>query len=308
MFYYTYKIVKNDTQHYYLGRRKFHGKNPLDDGYFGSGTIIKRLVAKYGKDSFTKTIICFYDDIDSLIQAEKYLISEDSLNDPLCLNIALGGGGDWSSINYSQKAKDNFMAAVQSAEYRANMSRIINSDEVKNRIISTIKETTDSIEWKSKHSAIQKEVQNRPEEKLRNSIAQKIAQNTELVRNKKRVGQKNAWLNQEYREKHKAGISNRAIITDGVITKNVKIENLQEYLNQGWIKGRHTRIKNKKKYPFLTMYFGVDTTRVQLNKVREYLNNDWTLSDFCLKRFKALLSSGLYPELSEHGLSVCHDQ
>ncbi len=87
-YHYFYKITKIDTDQYYYG---IHSTNNLNDGYMGSGNILRRFIKKYGKDKFTKEIIKFFDNRKDLSSYEQQMVNEELLKDPLCLNLALGG-------------------------------------------------------------------------------------------------------------------------------------------------------------------------------------------------------------------------
>lgn len=94
-FYYTYKItlLKGSLAgHYYYGQ---HRTNNLDDGYCGSGRIIKDYFKCYDKiehQTYIKEILAFYDNLDDLNKAEFELIGNKYEDDELCLNIRPGGG------------------------------------------------------------------------------------------------------------------------------------------------------------------------------------------------------------------------
>jgi len=93
-FYYTYKItlLKGSLAgHYYYGQ---HRTSNLNDGYAGSGKIIKKYYDKYGKiehQTYIKEIIAFYDNADELNEAEDNLIGDKWKNDEMCLNLTRGG-------------------------------------------------------------------------------------------------------------------------------------------------------------------------------------------------------------------------
>jgi hypothetical protein len=96
MFYYTYKITNNVNGHFYIGA---HKTSNLDDGYMGSGTIIKQAIKKYGIHNFTKEIIKYHDTQDAMYEHEKELVDADLVSNPNSYNIKLGGLGGFDYVN-----------------------------------------------------------------------------------------------------------------------------------------------------------------------------------------------------------------
>lgn len=88
-YHYIYKIIRDDGM-FYIGR---HSTNNLDDGYFGSGIRIVRSVEKYGRSRHTIAILEFLPSLADVKIREEQIVNEDILLDPMCLNLALGGGG-----------------------------------------------------------------------------------------------------------------------------------------------------------------------------------------------------------------------
>lgn len=94
MEYYTvYKITNSINNKYYIG---CHKTKDLDDGYMGSGKLIKRAIEKYGIDNFKKEIIIVLESLEEMFLIEKDLID---LTDPLCYNLTEGGNGGFDYIN-----------------------------------------------------------------------------------------------------------------------------------------------------------------------------------------------------------------
>lgn len=98
-YHYIYKITRDDGR-YYIG---MHSTDNLDDGYFGSGKRITRSIKKHGKERHTKEILEFLPTRKDLKLREKQLISEEIRADPLCMNIAPGGGGGLVSTEHARK-------------------------------------------------------------------------------------------------------------------------------------------------------------------------------------------------------------
>lgn len=89
---YIYKITNNITNEYYIGK---HSTTNLFDNYLGSGLRLKRSIKKYGKQNFTKIILQWADSLESLNELEAEYVNQNTLEDPLCLNLKLGGEGGW---------------------------------------------------------------------------------------------------------------------------------------------------------------------------------------------------------------------
>ena len=53
---FLYITTHIESGKYYIGK---HETNKLNDGYLGSGKLLKRAIKKYGKDAFKQEIICF---------------------------------------------------------------------------------------------------------------------------------------------------------------------------------------------------------------------------------------------------------
>ena len=87
-YYYVYRIVNQVNGKEYIG---FHSTNDLDDGYMGSGKLLKLAVEKYGIDSFKKEIIQMFDNKEDAEQLERQLVNEDYVNRDDTYNISLGG-------------------------------------------------------------------------------------------------------------------------------------------------------------------------------------------------------------------------
>lgn len=252
MYYYTYCITHLETNCYYLGKRTSKSAPIFDQTYLGSGILIKRSVKKHKPIAFKKEIIQLYPSLEELNGAEKLLITLETLNDPLCLNLALGGHGG----NMGPKWKARLLEVIQSTEYRKHMSEVISQPLIRLRISESIKSTMANPEWKIKFSAIQKSTQNKPEERLRNSKAQKIAQNLPEVKNQKRLTMLEKFQDPIIRDKHLHAcntdrfreaqrnklLGSLWINKDGA-KKYVKRELLDTLLDEGWALGMGSRKK-----------------------------------------------------------------
>ena len=92
MFYTIYKITNIINNKFYIGK---HQTKNLNDGYMGSGKLIKAAIKKYGIQNFTKEILFIFDnELDmNLKEKELVVLSEESYN------ICEGGKGGFNYIN-----------------------------------------------------------------------------------------------------------------------------------------------------------------------------------------------------------------
>lgn len=87
-YHYVYKITNLISGKIYIGR---HSTNCMNDGYFGSGKLIRRAVKKYGKKCFSIEIIKEFDTYKESCDYEAELVNVDFCNRSDTYNIVEGG-------------------------------------------------------------------------------------------------------------------------------------------------------------------------------------------------------------------------
>jgi len=92
LYYTVYKITNNLNQKFYIGK---HQTKNLNDGYMGSGKLLKAAYKKHGIENFSKEILHVFDTEEEMNAKEKELvvITEDSYN------LCDGGHGGFSYIH-----------------------------------------------------------------------------------------------------------------------------------------------------------------------------------------------------------------
>lgn len=104
-FHYIYKITREDGK-FYVG---MHSTDDLEDGYFGSGMLLWKSIKKHGKEKHSKEILEFLPSRALLKARERELVNEEIVDDPLCMNLQLGGGGgdngSFKRLTFEQKSK-----------------------------------------------------------------------------------------------------------------------------------------------------------------------------------------------------------
>lgn len=106
-YHFVYKTTHTSSGKYYIG---VHSTDNLEDGYLGSGLIIKNSIAVYGSRAFTRTIIKHFSTREDAFLEESLLVTKELIDsDVFCLNLKPGGFGGWGPT--SQKHKETTLAA-----------------------------------------------------------------------------------------------------------------------------------------------------------------------------------------------------
>ncbi len=93
MFYTIYRITNLINGKFYIGK---HQTKDLNDGYMGSGRLLKQAVKKYGLDNFHKEILHVVQTEKEMDILEKILVVPDQ---EINYNLCEGGKGGWSYVN-----------------------------------------------------------------------------------------------------------------------------------------------------------------------------------------------------------------
>lgn len=178
-------------------------KNP-NDGYLGSGRRIKAEVKKYGKENFEKVILEELPTRKALEDREREIVSEDLMKDPLCLNLKNGGEGGGQIWNEEHRKKFMEAAAASTGKLKLlNLSAETLSRRSKNAAMTR---TQNGTHHRTKHSDLAR---------------QKISESM----TGKQSGEKNSQFGSCW-------------VTDGVKPIKIRKEQLDEYIRNGYSRGR----------------------------------------------------------------------
>ena len=201
-YHYIYKTTNLLNDKFYIG---MHSTDNLNDGYLGSGKRLKYSIAKYGVENFKIEYLEFFEDRIRLVEREKNLVNEDLIKDPMCMNLAIGGEGGFTK---EQSTKGAINSNIRRRWLYLNDQTFRN--KIKKYYTKNLKKTTwaDNFTWVGKtHTEATKE---------------KIREKAKL-----RIGEKNSQFGTYW-------------ITNRTENKKIKKEDLNNWINLGWIKGRTT--------------------------------------------------------------------
>ena len=86
--YYLYQVRNKRNGKIYIG---VHQTDNLNDGYMGSGELLKKAFQKHGLESFEKLILEYFESEEEMYAREREVVSKDFINRTDTYNIALGG-------------------------------------------------------------------------------------------------------------------------------------------------------------------------------------------------------------------------
>jgi len=218
MYYYIYKITNNINNKIYIG---VHKTKHLDDGYMGSGKIIKAAIQKYGIENFTKDILEYFDDASAMFSREKEIVTEDFLSRSDTYNIRRGGYGGFDYINSNYDVEQRKENGKKVAEFFWNDPYCVENHKKRNserfvKLHEDGKIKYDTFTGKN-HS---------DESKLKISNSHKI-RNQDGIK-PWNYGKQMAWIHQ------------------GEIIKIIPIEEVKSYLDNGWFIGKKDKQPKEK--------------------------------------------------------------
>ena len=207
MFYTIYKVLNKLSGKHYIG---MHKTKNLNDGYMGSGKLIKRAIAKHGIENFTKEILYTYDNEQDMKNKERELVivSEETYN------LCEGGKGGFGYINKNKLNiyENHGILAAKNAR-----------ETIKNKRLDDPEYNKKYLEKQKRLSNLGTQVQ---KEKYPNGVwfGKSHSEDTkQKMRKSKNVGNNNSQFGSMW-------------ITNG--SDNKKIKKDVDFIPEGWYKGR----------------------------------------------------------------------
>ena len=224
-FYTVYKITNKVNGKIYIGA---HQTSNLNDGYMGSGIALKRAIRKYGMQNFEKEYLLVCSSLEEMYSIEKVLVNESFLKRKDVYNIKEGGFGGFL-VTFKQRSK----AALNKWHNSSVMKNVplkISADNKKNK--------WGNPQWVARNLA-----------KISETISflNKKRWESPEYRKKQVEGMLKYWQDNDNRNWHsesKRGSKNNQYGKCWIFSKErreskcVKKEELLQYLDNGWEKGR----------------------------------------------------------------------
>ena len=204
---YIYKTTCNVTGKWYIG---MHSTSNLDDEYMGSGKILRYSIRKHGKDNHTKEILEYLKTREELVLREIEIVNKELISDGKCMNLKEGGSGGFINKEHMYKCSK---AGVNSrleklkndSDFKEKMFKI-SSEAQKKKYAMGVLSGFGGCRFESKHS-----------------------EETKQLMSEQRKGTGIGETNSQY---------GTCWITKDGANKKIKKEDLETYLNEGWLKGR----------------------------------------------------------------------
>lgn len=221
---FVYKTTNNLNGDYYYG---VHSTNNLDDGYMGSGARINRSINKYGKENFTREIVQFFSRKKCAYSLESAIVTQELIEDPHCLNLAIGGFGGNTYAGFTDKQLKEIGSKISKANKGKNIGPF--TEEHKQKLRGPKSE-----EHKAKLKGPKSEVH---KQKLRENHADQSGSKNPMY-GKNAEDYMTPEAIKEKRRKQSQALEGKFIdrrwINNGCINKFVKYSEIDLFLNKGW--------------------------------------------------------------------------
>lgn len=137
MFYILYKTTNKINGKYYIG---IHRTYNIDDGYMGSGKLLRSAIKKYGIENFEREVIKYCNSLEELIDEERFIVNEQFVLDKSTYNMELGGAGGkiWTQEMRSQMSESKMGSTPWNKGKKVNCQLSDNGRErLRNRMLGS---------------------------------------------------------------------------------------------------------------------------------------------------------------------------
>ena len=285
-YHYLYKITNNINNKFYIG---IHSTKNLNDGYPGSGVRLYKAYAKYGQHNFSKEILRYFENRETMMDEEFTMITPELLLSDQCYNLSSGGGKTLFNHTIVRDTSGNvFKVDVNDPRLKSGeLTGVVkNTIAIKlpsgdfARIPSYIYHQNPNIYQTTTKGKIIVHDNNMNtfmvdvnDPKLKDGtytyLLKTINKDTALVKDSNDNLYRVHISDERFKNRELVGITKGTIkvVKDGVI-KCIKESMLEEYINNGWVRGNLSSGKSKVykdgKYKF-----------IDKSELDEYLSNGW---------------------------------
>lgn len=205
-YHYIYKTTCNINGKYYIG---MHSTDNLEDGYLGSGKRLWHSINYHGKENHEKVILEYCKNREQLKKREEEIVNEQLLSEDLCMNLKPGGSGGFVNEEHRKKF-------IESNNWGPSHERIkwLHDNDPK---------------WLEEQKQKIKEGLKKINFNFKTFVGRSHTEET-----KRKISEKN-YFNQLGEKNSQYGT---CWINNGAENKKIKKEEINNYLCNGWYKGR----------------------------------------------------------------------
>ena len=207
-YHFIYKTTNLLSGKYYIG---MHSTDNLDDGYLGSGKRLRYSINKHGKDNHKREIIEYLNSREELKNREEEIVTLNEIAKVDCMNLKVGGEGGFAINADPQLFIDS---GIRSGK--------IHSDKLKNDVNYRTKHIKQALaNFKRGHAT--------GKVKYDSFKGKKHSEETKDKMSKAKKGQGVGKTNSQF---------GTCWVTKGGENKKIKKEGLDQFIKDGWSRGR----------------------------------------------------------------------
>jgi hypothetical protein len=122
MKYLLYKITNLVNGKIYVG---VHKTKNINDGYMGSGFLIKKAILKYKIENFKKEVIAECTTEEEMFELEKLIVTQEFVSSNKTYNLKIGGIGGFDHINENISFEEKSIICLKGWNSRTKESQLL---------------------------------------------------------------------------------------------------------------------------------------------------------------------------------------